>query len=270
MNIPGKPILLDDFNPALLSIAIPRPRPDAKPNKFGTPYFVKYNNGPARFACGALRSPFGVQVSELDENQTLQIQFELSSSEDGGPSPYDQFIKIQERIIQLVVENKTVLYKDGARVDDSVVRERVNGFVRLSDKGYPPSIRPIIETNYDNPEQILSVVGKPLLIDENRETIPVTRSSIVSIVGRNSHLKPVVEIKHLFVSNKGFTTTVKWRMSHAKLIQSGASEGTDWEMDDLGPSSRVPAVSRETLADDSEAAESADDADSSVAMDEGY
>lgn len=250
MNIPGKPTDIAEFDPALLSLSIPPPRADTKSAKYGSTYFLQYKDGPARFLLPVLRSPFGIQPSELDDAQTLQLSLELTS--DKRPelnATYEKMVQLQETIFKLVVANKSKLYKGNPTED--VLQSKYTPFIKLSDKNYPPSIRAIVETDFNDREKVLSLIKKPLLIDENKQPIPVTRSTISSVVGRNSNIKPVLEIKHLFVSNKGSTTNVKWRLSHAKVISSDGGDGVDWDMDDKVETAPTPAA-QEAEADDSD------------------
>lgn len=224
MNIQGRPTPVAKFNPELITLTAPPPRRGAKPNLYGNSFFIRYNNGPARFAFPELRTAFGVRASELSDAKTLQIAFELDAV------GLDMMEKLSTRIKELVSEHKNTLFSDGASVKDEELASRVVPFVKDS-MGYPTSFRADLVTDAQDREKILSVIGKPFLIDEQKNEIPVSRSTIESIVGRGARVKPVVEIKHLFVS-KDKKASIKWLMSHGKLCNADGGDGMNWDVDD--------------------------------------
>lgn len=239
MNIPGKAVNILDFQkPSLTLLKPPVKDGDKKSgNKFGSVGFVKYNGFPARFFLPVVRVPFGVRESDLDEKKPLDINFSFDQDVENADEvarALKALESLQERVVELAQQNKDWLYKDGAKVSLEEVAERVQSFLKYPDT-YAPHMKARIETSLQNREEILSLKGRPLLVHEDKTEIPVTRTSIQQDVARGSRLKPIIEIAQMFVSNKGQATTIKWRMSHAKVISLGDS-GADWEMDEFDAS----------------------------------
>ncbi len=258
MNIPGKPNDMKSFQASQLSIVILPHRADSKMAKYGKACFFKYADGPARWVVpDPLRTAFGVQESNLDgANKDLTASFDVPDPET-HPDIKNFFTKLREAIAELAFANKTHLWKTPPKTLEST-HEKIADLIKYSEKGYPPIFKTTVVTDWDNPEKILSIVDKPLLIDENKQPIEVTRSTISSIVGRNSVLRPVIEIKHLFVSNNG-VANIKLIMSHAKLMQSGSTAGSDWDFDD----DAVPAQSQQPDEDGEDDEDDEDEMDSS-------
>lgn len=226
MNIKGDPIDIASLDLEKITL-----RPPEK-NKWGVKSFLNYNRGPTRIVLPALRTPFGAKIGAAEYGSKIEINLAFDDIENNPETraAFEKLEAVDERIKQQVREHLAAFFPKLNNISPDEVDKRYKSIIQR-DAGYPPRIKLYIESDLENPERLLSMIGKPLLKGYDGSEIPVTRSTIPSIIPSNSIIRSVIEVAHVFASPGRGEVSVKWRLSHAKFNSPPANEKA-WDFDD--------------------------------------
>jgi hypothetical protein len=226
MNIVADPVDIAHLNLDNLTL---RP-PDAR--KFGAKSFLNYNRGPTRLALPALRAPFGAKINTPEFNDTIELNLTFDNLENSPETrqAFENLEALDNKVRELVKANLDKFFPNKPIKAD---KEYYKSFIQRDEKGkYPPRIKLYIETDRDDPQKILSWMGKPFLKAYDNTPVPVTRANIAAALPRNSIIRSVIEVAHVFGSSGRSEVSLKWRLSHAKLATPPAQTNDSWDFND--------------------------------------
>jgi len=200
-----------------------------------------------------MNAPFGAKVlTDYGCKISLPLSFDgMEENTSRGRKlkrAHAKLLEIQERIKALILASPAEYFNDKKKPE--IYRDRIKNFVVPSEgkdgKQYADLFRVEIQkrnlTEKDSnktaeelealKKEFASRIGCSLLIDRNKQVVPVNQDNVINVLSWGTRLKPVLSFAYLWIMKTGDRTcTPKWFLTHG-MITEQKSTGLDLNPDE--------------------------------------
>ncbi|KAJ3384540.1 hypothetical protein HDU80_000909 [Chytriomyces hyalinus] len=227
------PINIDEIDVSKIDIVLPK----KESNQNGRMFYVTYDRNKLRVILPELTAPFGAGNSEkYPDKYSMCLAFDGAEEASArGQRLQRANLKmraINERVLQLVLEKRDIIFKDKKKVSDEILVNRYKPFV-ISDDDKPDRMYLTLQRKkvtdafkwteaerVEQGKQFVSLNGYSFLIDRTGNEISVNSDNIRTVIPWGSRIKPVIEFAYLWVLGSSQDCFPVWTYVHGLLTTS--------------------------------------------------
>jgi hypothetical protein len=215
----------------------------------GRMFFIQHNKVPLRIVLPELMVPYGAAASEkYPDKYQMVVSFEGANDDNPRGCRLGEALKkmtaINDRIAELVMENKEDLFKDKKKVSNEIISSRYRHFIGHNDDPRPEKLSLVFQkhktiSERDNSrfteDQKLRYLKQfrslgeeyGFLITADGKHIDVDIDNLSSVIPRGSRVKPVIEFAYLWVQGTSQECYPVWVFVHGLLVEASRSNFFD-------------------------------------------
>ena len=243
------PINIERVDISQIDLVVPK----KESNSNGRMFYVLHKGAKLRIVLPELSTPFGAGSSEkFPDKYTMCVSFDgVKNDTPRGQRTARALTKlhaINERIAQLVLEKKALVFKDKKPVSDEILNSRYKGFINEStdnpDRMYislqrkkvmdRDSVKMTEDEKLAVSKNFVSLPGFDFMVDKFGKSVNINTDNIKTVIPWGSVVKPVIEFAYLWVLGSSQDCFPVWTLVHGLLVSSKPIPTFKITMDDNG------------------------------------
>ena len=232
------PINIDDINIDCLELSLPKKESG---NQMGKMFYILHNKSKLRIILPELSLPYGAGNSDkFPDKFTMCVSFDGMAADDKRGArltrAHEKLTKINEKIFQLILDNRTIVFKDKKKVSDEILASRYKTFIH-SDESKPDFMYLSLQkkrvsekdalkmTEAEKVEHMKHFIALPehgFMIDPKGNQVNVTTENIKTVIPWGSRVKPVAEFAYIWVPGASQDCYPVWTFVHGLLVSTKA------------------------------------------------
>src|SRR6478609_3834974 len=284
------PIKITQVNVDKLELQFPKD--GASKNSQGQYVKVRHNKQNLRVVLPTVLAPYGAGLQKDTVNKySMAIGFDETENDDSDgrkvKAAYNMLVAINDRIRQLMMDNRDSFFKDASKKDpkkktpilsDELLAARYKDFLRPREE-QADMMYVAIQTRKPNRKNMdkltaeeIAELGKqfvslsddyPLLVDNEGTPIEVNVENLKDVIPWGTRIRPVIELAYLWVTSEKVYPV--WTFVHGLRVSSGPSKSFNILKDDDSDDEQMEEANGEDKEEEEEGQEGEEGQD---AMDE--